>query len=323
MKKRLILLFILSFEILSQEANTKYSVTKENFSGLTNSWRVKIGNLELVIPTEIGPRILHFSKIREPNLFRVLNDQLENKNIPNWQNYGGHRLWRAPEDKFLTYSPENSEVNIADNKDYILISKLDTINSLLKEMEIHPDSENSIRVVHRLTNKSKQNTKVSAWALTVFPLEGRSILPLTNRGSHPENLLATDSIHLWAYTDMGDPTFSWNKDFIVIQKQDTSNLPQKIGVSGERQWCAYILGDQLFIKKYSIMPTRSYPDKNSRVEVFINKKFLELETLSPLVRLKENEFITHTEMWYLYTLPKNITSNKEIVKYIGENLEMR
>ena len=82
MKKRLILLFILSFEILSQEANTKYSVTKENFSGLTNSWRVKIGNLELVIPTEIGPRILHFSKIGEPNLFRVLNDQLENKNIP-------------------------------------------------------------------------------------------------------------------------------------------------------------------------------------------------------------------------------------------------
>lgn len=284
MKKRLILLFILSFEILSQEANTKYSVTKENFSGLTNSWRVKIGNLELVIPTEIGPRILHFSKIGEPNLFRVLNDQLENKNIPNWQNYGGHRLWRAPEDKFLTYSPENSEVNIADNKDYILISKLDTINSLLKEMEIHPDSENSIRVVHRLTNKSKQNTKVSAWALTVFPLEGRSILPLTNRGSHPENLLATDSIHLWAYTDMGD---------------------------------------QLFIKKFYITPTRSYPDKNSRVEVFINKKFLELETLSPLVRLKENEFITHTEMWYLYTLPKNITSNKEIVKYIGENLEMR
>ena len=55
----------------------------------------------------------------------------------------------------------------------------------------------------------------------------------------------------------------------------------------------------------------------------MNKKFLELETLSPLVRLKENEFITHTEMWYLYTLPKNITSNKEIVKYIGENLEMR
>ena len=122
---------------------------------------------------------------------------------------------------------------------------------------------------------------------------------------------------------MGDPSFSWNKDFIVIQKQDTSNLPQKIGVSGERQWSAYVLGDQLFIKKFYITPTRSYPDKNSRVEVFINKKFLELETLSPPVRLKENEFITHTEMWYLYTLPKNITSNKEIVKYIGENLEMR
>ncbi len=317
---RYVLILLLNFGILAQAANKKYSVEKENFMGFANSWRVKMGNLEFVIPTRIGPRILHFSKIGKPNLFRVLEDQLQNTEIPNWQNYGGHRLWRAPEDKKLTYSPENSEVSIEDNNDSIRISKLDTLNSLLKEIEIYPLGENSIRVVHRLTNKSKIDTRVSAWALTVLPLAGKAILPLKPRGTHPENLLPTDSIHLWAYTDMTDPTFLWGKEFIILQKRENSNLPQKIGVGGERLWAAYVLDNQLFIKKYSITATRSYPDKNARVEVFINKKFVELETLSPLVRLKENESVTHTEIWYLHTLSSNALSNQDIVKYVEEVL---
>ena len=316
MKFIFILIYLLNLGIFATEANKKYSVEKESFMGLKNSFRVRMGNIEFVIPTEIGPRILHFSKIGKQNLFRVIEDQIQNRSAPNWQNYGGHRLWRAPEDRFLTYSPENSEVSVEDNQDYIRISKLDTINFLLKEIEIFPNGENSIRVVHRLTNKSKIDTRVSAWALTVLPLEGKAILPLTKRRLHSENLLATDSIHLWTYTDMSDPTFLWGKEFIVMQRKENSNLPQKIGVGGEKLWAAYILGDQLFIKKYSITDTRSYPDRNSRVEVFINKKFLELETLSPLVRLKENESITHTETWYLHTLPVNIISNEDIVKYV-------
>lgn len=316
MKQYIILLLLISMNLFGDEANMLYSVEKENFMGLANSWRVKMGNLEFVIPIEIGPRILHFSKIGKPNLFRVIEDQIQNRTLPNWQNYGGHRLWRAPEDRVLTYSPENSEVSIEDKTDYIRISKLDSLNSLLKEIEIYPNGDNSIRVVHRLTNKSKTNTRVSAWALTVLPLEGKAILPLTKRRLHSENLLATDSIHLWTYTDMTDPTYLWGKEFIVMQKKDNSNLPQKIGVGGEKLWAAYTRDDQLFIKKYSITATRSYPDRNSRVEVFINKKFLELETLSPLVRLKENESITHTEIWYLHTLSSNSYSNEEIVKYV-------
>ena len=323
MKQYIILLLIISFSLFAEEANKKYSIEKENFMGLENSWRVKMGNLEILIPTEIGPRILHFSKIGKPNLFRVIEDQIQNRSAPNWQNFGGHRLWRAPEDRTLTYSPENSKVSIEDNQDYIRISKLDALNSLLKEMEIYPNGENSLRVVHRLTNKSKTDTRVSAWALTVLPLAGKAILPLTKRGLHSENLLATDSIHLWTYTDMTDPTYLWGKEFIVMQKKENSNLPQKIGVGGEKLWAAYVLDDQLFIKKYSITATRSYPDRNSRVEVFINKKFVELETLSPLIRLKEKESVTHTEIWYLHTLPSNTFTNEEIVKYVKEALGER
>ncbi|HRG45385.1 MAG TPA: hypothetical protein PLX69_05445 [Leptospiraceae bacterium] len=323
MKQYIFLLLIISISLFAEEANNKYSIEKENFMGMENSWRVKMGNLEFVIPTEIGPRILHFSKIGKPNLFRVIEDQIQNRSAPNWQNFGGHRLWRAPEDRTLTYSPENSKVSIEDNQDYIRISKLDALNSLLKEIEIYPNGENSVRVIHRLTNKSKTDTRVSAWALTVLPLAGKAFLPLTKRGLHSENLLATDSIHLWTYTDMSDPIFFWGKDFIVMQKKENSNLPQKIGVGGEKLWAAYVLDDQLFIKKYSITATRSYPDRNSRVEVFINKKFLELETLSPLFRLKEKESVTHTEIWSLYTLPSNTLSNEEIVKYVKEALGER
>ncbi len=318
----LIILFILlnSF-IFSDENKHIYSLKEENYLGLKNSFRIKTKTFELLVPTEIGPRILHFSKLGKSNLFKVLNDQIEKKDSSNWINFGGHRLWRAPEDKVLTYSPENSKVNFEKFQNFIRISKIDSVNSLLKEIEIYPLTDDSIKILHKLTNLSKIKTKVSAWALTVFPLEGKVILPFSKRGTHPENLLASDSIHLWAYTDLSNPIFSFYKEFILMQKKENSILPQKIGVGGEVGFVAYILDDQVFVKSFKIFPHLAYPDKNSRVEIFINKKFVELESLSPLKILNENETISHTEIWHLFELEKNNISDEEIYKFVLEKMK--
>lgn len=317
---KLFILFILPIFLWADEANKHYSVKLENYFGLEKSYRVHIGNLELVIPSQIGPRILHFSLKGEENVFQVLKDQIQKKESPNWVNFGGHRLWRAPEDKILTYSSENSEVNLDFEKEFIRISKLDENSFLLKEIEIHPNTENSIRVAHRLTNQGKSKQKISAWALTVLPLEGKAILPLTQRGTHPEDLLPTDSIQIWAYTHLSDSIFQFKKDYIVVERKNNSSLPQKIGLSGESGWVAYRNGENLFIKKISYKKFRNYPDKNSSVEVFVNQKFLELETLSPLSTLKPNESIMHTETWILEKIPKDISTDDQLFEYIQTKL---
>ena len=63
-------------------------------------------------------------------------------------------------------------------------------------------------------------------------------------------------------------------------------------------WAAYLLGSELFVKRYSAAPG-AYPDFGCSFETFTNADFLELETLGPLVRLAPGEFVYHTETWTL------------------------
>ncbi|HMW06702.1 MAG TPA: hypothetical protein PK079_18710 [Leptospiraceae bacterium] len=316
------LLYIsLPMQLFSDVGDLDYTFSREKYLTIENSFRVKMSGLEFVIPTQIGPRILHFSRIGEENIFKVMEDQIQNSKSKSWLNFGGHRLWRAPEDKILTYSPENSNVEIQTQKEFISISKVDSVNQILKEIEISPIKDYSIQVKHKITNLSDKKQTLSVWALTVLPLSGKALIPLSPRGTHPQDLLPTDSVQLWAYTNLSDSIFNFKKNYILIEKKENSHLPQKIGLNGEPGWAAYINGANVFIKKFSYKKYRNYPDKNSSIEVFVNQKFLELETLSPIRTLKPKESITHIETWILEKVPNSISTDDQLFDFIQTKIQ--
>jgi hypothetical protein len=44
-----------------------------------------------------------------------------------------------------------------------------------------------------------------------------AIIPLPQRGTHPENLLPTTSLVLWQYTHMSNPRWTWGSQYILLR----------------------------------------------------------------------------------------------------------
>src|SRR5262249_26509652 len=90
-------------------------IEKINFKGWQNCWRVSNGEVDLVLTSDIGPRIMRFGFVGGQNFFKEFDDQMGKSGEPEWQPRGGHRLWFAPEDPVRTYAPDNgpAEVQVA------------------------------------------------------------------------------------------------------------------------------------------------------------------------------------------------------------------
>jgi hypothetical protein len=74
-------------------------IAEENFEykGWKKCIRLRREEVELIITTEVGPRIISFSFIDGRNIFAQYVDQLGKKGQDSWNIYGGHRFWHAPE----------------------------------------------------------------------------------------------------------------------------------------------------------------------------------------------------------------------------------
>jgi hypothetical protein len=65
-------------------------------------------------------------------------------------------------------------------------------------------------------------------------------------------------------------------------------------------WAAYLLNHELFVKKTTADPSRTYPDFGCSFETFTNNDFLEIETLGPLTRVEPGQTVEQVEHWALY-----------------------
>ncbi|MBU2563373.1 MAG: DUF4380 domain-containing protein, partial [Actinobacteria bacterium] len=84
---------------------------KYKFGGWKNCIRMTNGEVEIIITTDVGPRIVRFGFVGDQNLFREFKQQQGKTGGDKWLIYGGHRLWHAPEVKPRTYFPDNNPVN--------------------------------------------------------------------------------------------------------------------------------------------------------------------------------------------------------------------
>ena len=73
-------------------------------------WRncIKLENdfAELIVSTELGPRIISYRAAGGENFFAVFKDQIARPDKAAWRSFGGHRLWTAPEVYPRTYYPD-------------------------------------------------------------------------------------------------------------------------------------------------------------------------------------------------------------------------
>jgi hypothetical protein len=288
---------------VTMSATAAVRVEKTAWKGWPNCYRITNGEVELIVTTDVGPRVMRFGFVGGQNLFKEFTEQLGKSGEKQWIARGGHRLWMGPEDAKLTYALDNGPVKIETKGGVVTLTQpVEPETGLEKQIAIRlAESGSRVDVVHRLRNAGKTTRELAPWVLTMMAQGGHGVTGFPPRGTHPEQLAPTNPLVMWAFTDLSDARWTFTKKYMVL-RQDAKNTgqPQKLGTYNTSTWGAYVLNGDVFIKRSSADPKKKYPDFNCSYETFTNQDFLELETLGPVSTVASGASVEHTERWSLH-----------------------
>ncbi len=296
---------------------------KITYHGWPNCVRLANNTIELVVTTDVGPRIIHFGFVGGENEFATVPDQLGQTGGDVWQIYGGHRFWHAPEAQPRTYFPDNAPVTVEAHAGFVrFIQPPESTTGLQKEIDITlSPSGAQATVTHRLTNHTLWPVELAPWALSVMAPGGTAVLPLPPRGSHAENLLPNTRLILWPYTNMADPRWHWGERYILLRQEPGNAVSQKVGAFVPDGWVGHVRNGRFFCKTFVVQPDAVYPDLDVNVELFTCDFMLEVETLGPLVTLPPGTAVTHTENWFLFSGVPTPTTDADVAAHISPLLQ--
>ncbi len=277
-------------------------IEKIEYKGWPNCYRVSNGEVELVVTSDVGPRIMRYAFVGGQNLFKEYAEQLGKSGEKDYQLRGGHRLWVAPETLATSWALDNVPVHIEIRGDVLEATEpVEPTTGLQKQIVVRMDATGTgVEVVHRLKNTTPWTLEYAPWAMSMMAVGGTAITGFPPRGKHPEVLEATNPLVMWAYTDLSDKRWRITKKYLMLRNDPQIAEPQKIGTFNPKTWAAYLLGTELFLKRTTADPARTYPDFGCSFETFTNAEMLEMETLGPMTKVQPGAAAEHTERWSLH-----------------------
>ena len=294
-----ILVFLIVF---SGVVRCAVKVEKIAYQGWPNCYRVSNGEVELVVTADVGPRVIRYGFVGGQNLFKEFTEQLGKTGEAEFQLRGGARVWKAPEDPIATWAPDNQPVEMELAADGLTAREpIEPLTRLQKEISIHLASAGSqVTVIHRIANHSLFPLEFSVWAMSMMAQGGTVITGFPPRGTHPKDLVATNPLVMWAYTDLSDPRWKFTKKYMMLRQDPKNSNAQKHGMFNPNTWAVYVLKGEAVVKQAQADPARTYPDFGCAFETFTSNEFLEIETLGPLTKAQPGQSLEHVEHWSLH-----------------------
>jgi hypothetical protein len=277
------------------------SVEKVSCVNLPNCYKLSNGQVEVVVTTDIGPRVMRYALVGGENILGELPGSLAEKDKNTWQSWGGHRLWIAPEGQPKSYGPDNSPIKHTISGSTITLEQpVEPGTRIQKTMAVTLDTSGSgVTVKHTLTNRGQKPFELAPWALTVMNPGGTAIIPQEPYASHDAALLPARPIVLWHYTDLSDPRFKIGPRLLRLSTDASKTPPEKIGVGNKQGWVAYLRNSSLFVKQTTYQQGKRYPDYGCNFEVYTAGNFMEVESLGFLQTLAPGQSADHAEHWQL------------------------
>jgi hypothetical protein len=316
---------VLTALLSPRDASAEVTVKTVPCFNLPNCLSLSNGQVEVVVTTDIGPRIARYAFVAGENILGESGGSIERKTV--WQAWGGHRLWIAPEDRVRSYGPDNSPITHTriGTRGIRLTQPVEPTTGIEKTIVVTLDETGTgVTVEHTLTNRGPAPTELAPWALSIMNGGGTAILPQEPYKRHQDALLPARAIVLWHYTDLSDPRFQIGPRFLRLKTDAAMKEPQKVGASNRVGWTAYHRQGQLFIKRTAWQEGQTYPDYGSSIEIYTQSAFIEVESLGPLVTLKPGESASHTERWFLFKdvpLPKTDAELEKVLAPLVEKAQ--
>ena len=70
-------------------------IEKVSYKGFDDCIRMSNDTVDLIITTQVGPRVLLYGFIHGDNVFCNVEEQMGKTGENQWNIYGGHRLWHS------------------------------------------------------------------------------------------------------------------------------------------------------------------------------------------------------------------------------------
>lgn len=326
-----------ALSILASVATSKVSVTKVNYHGWKNTYKLANGAIEVYVTSDVGPRIIDIRPVGGNNIFYVREGELGKSGEKDFKLRGGWRLWLAPEVFEITWFADNApcEVRRLNGNVMRFIGPKEQRSGIQKVIDVMLDEKLPwVRVLARLRNVTNKPLTYSAWSMPVMRPGGKAIAPLDV--GDVDALAQVRRLILWSYTNPSDNRFTFFNKLIIVDhakvpkrekligKKRRYNDEAKIGVDTKQGWVAYYHPVQktLFIKRFPFNPNGRYPDGGCTVEIYSCNEFIEVECLSELATIKpKGEFVFPVDMWLFTNVPDLGNTEHEIATTLRTYLD--
>jgi hypothetical protein len=269
---------------------------------MTETITVELGPVVLTVALHAGPRLLGYALPGGPQLFADLPDTvISHPAVGEYRLLGGHRLWRAPEDAAVTYVPDDDGVVVTPSDGGVDVVGPPDPEGVVKQITVRQRGDVTV-VDHVLRNEGRDVVHTAPWAITQLAPGGTAVLPQPMGNADTDGLLPNRHVVWWPYSDPRAPELDEAVDALSVH---ASLRPSKfkLGQPNRRGWLAYEKDGQLFVKWAPVhRDADKYVDFDASVQCYRDERFLELETLGPLVTLEPGDEVRHRELWALFEL---------------------
>lgn len=274
-------------------------------------------NDELIVLTEIGPRIVSFRPQGKDNFFYVNEKELkkEAKGSDSWHMYGGTRFWISPESE-MTYAPDNVEAEtVIANNTVTIISPVNKMTKLRKTIYLEA-KEKTFSITCELKNEGTHLFTAGLWVISCLQPSKLSEFYLPWGENSTWNVKDMKYWKSWLGVQSNIESEQWNpmNEFFIIRP---SGEIGKVGFANHWGFALFCTKDITFIKKTNYIESAQYPDGGCSYEVYTSEDFYELETLSPLYTIKPGMTFTHKEEWWAGTQKVELGSIYDASKFIS------
>ncbi len=277
------------------------SVEIISYMGLPDCIKISNGTTDVIVTTAVGPRILFYGPSGGGNALAHYPDNGLETALGKWKPYGGHRLWVWPELFPATYAPDNDPIahDLEGELGVILRQPTDTAG-MQKEIRLTlAETGSKVDLEQTVTSHSLWPVEIAAWAISVVAA-GTAIIPRVPFQSHDDYVTVTQPIALCAFTDLQDPRFTLGLRYILLRAEASLANSQKFGLRNKQNWCAHLVDDTLFVKRFAHDEQAEYPDYGVNNEVYVEGAYMEVELLGPKRIVSPGESIALSEQWHLF-----------------------
>jgi hypothetical protein len=278
-------------------------IQRVTYHGWTDAIRMTSEHAEVIVVPQIG-RIMSFRLWNGENVFwedRSLDGGSGDASGKEWINFGGDKSWPAPEaDWGKVTGRKHWMPPVAFDALPVTAGVTNGVVTLTSAVDPHYGIRTVRRVMLSGSELSVATTyervrgeplKVSVWVITQFKEPVVACVPVRSDSIFTNGFYAFDQ-KPWPHQRRAGNLIEITRDPKTPHKMGSD--ARALAWVGEKEICA-------------ITPWpasgNEYPDKGASAEIYTNpdpKKYVELETLGPLVLLKTGERISHGQHYSLH-----------------------